>query len=61
MEGGTVDTLLVASDDILRSIELCLGKFSNCTVMTRARIIPDGTQIGAAREQRLARHSISRL
>ena len=61
MEGGTVDTLLVASDDILRGIKLCLGKFSNRMVMTRDRMIPDGIQIEAAQEQRLARHSISRL
>ena len=61
MEGGTVDALLVASDDILRSIELCLGNFSNRTVLTRDRMIPDEIRIEAVQEQRLARHSISRL
>ncbi len=55
MEGGTIDALFLASDDILRSVELRLRSISWCQPMVTRRMIPDGSRIEGAQEQRPAK------
>lgn len=44
MEGGAVDALLFAGDDILRSVELCLSSISWWKERAR-RMVPDDSRI----------------
>lgn len=61
MKGGAVDALLLAGDDILRSIELRLRRVSWYISMVRRRTVPDESRIEGVQEQQLARCNISRL
>lgn len=47
MEGGAVDALLFAGDDILRSVELCLGGISWWNEPARG-MVPDDSRIEGA-------------
>ena len=64
MEGGAVDALLLAGEDILGSVELCLCKVlvSWCisSWSVGIRVIPNESRIEEAQEQRLAKCMLSR-
>lgn len=60
MEGGAVDALLFAGNDILRSIELRLSTISWCQAILLGRVIPDESRIEEVQEQRRAKCRSSR-
>lgn len=60
MEGGAVDALLLASDDILRSVEFRLGNISWRRSMVRRRMIPSESRTEGVQEQRPAEYRSSR-
>ena len=59
MEGGAVDALLFAGDDILRSVELRLGNVNSCR-MIEGIIVPDESRIEGVQWQQLARYRSDR-